>query len=94
MELDTGSYVITKEPPICKPESEEVRLIHYCSWPKDNSLKSHITEGESFSYQTIDNALKHIKHGSFLAKVDIHKAYMHVPLHPSNCCATGLLWEL
>ena len=103
-ELDAGNYVITKEPPtlisalgaIPKPELEEVRLIHDCSRPKDNSLKSHITERESFSYQTIDNALKHIKHikhKSFLAKVDIRKAYRHVPLHPSNYRVTGLSWE-
>ena len=41
-ELDAGNYVITKKPPalgaIPKPESEEVRLIHDCSRPKDNSL--------------------------------------------------------
>ena len=71
-ELDAGNYVITKEPPtligalsaIPEPESEEVRLIHDCSRPKNNSLNSHITESERFSYQTIDDALKHIKHNS------------------------------
>ena len=40
---------------IPKPESEKVRLIHDCSQPKDNSLNSHITKSESFSYQTIDD---------------------------------------
>ena len=100
-ELDAGNYVITKEPPtlisvlgaIPKPELEEVRLIHDYSLPKDNSLNSHITESEPFSYQTVDNALKHIKHKSFLAKVDIRKAYRHVSLHPSNYRATGRSWE-
>ena len=67
-------------------------MIHDCSRPKDNSSNSHITERESFSYQTTDG-LKHIKHKSILAKVDIHKVYRHVPLHPSNYRATGLSWE-
>ena len=100
-ELDAGNYVITKEPPtlisalgaIPEPESEEVRLIHDCSRPKDNSSNSHITESESFSYQNINDTLKHIKHKSFLAKVDIRKAYRYLPLHPSNYCATGFSWE-
>ena len=79
---------------IPKPESQEVRLIHDRSRPKDNSLNSQITESESFSYQTIHDALKHIKHKSFLAKLDIRKAYRQVPLHPSNYRATGLSWQL
>ena len=30
---------------------------------------------------------------SFLTKVDICKAYRHVPVHPSDYRATGLSWE-
>ena len=55
-----------------------------------NSLNSHNTENETFKFQTMDDALKHIKTGSYLAKVDIRKAYMHVPVHPSNYWATGI----
>ena len=54
---------------------------------------SHNTGNETFKFQTIDNAFDHIKKDSFLAKVDISKAYRHVPIHPSNYQATGLSWE-
>ena len=82
-ELDARNYFITKEPPtlisalgaIPEPASVEVRLIHDCSRPKDNSLNSHITESEPFSYQTIDNALKHIKHKSSKLSPQIFEKY-------------------
>ena len=82
-ELEAGNYVITNEPPtliiaigsIPKSDSDEVRLIHDCSRPTKNSLNSHNTENETFKFQTMDDALKHIKTGSYSAKVDIRKAY-------------------
>ena len=100
-ELEAGNYVITNEPPILisaigaipKSDSDEVRLIHDCSRPTDNSLNSHNTGNETFKFQTMDNALKHIKTGSYLVKVDIHKAYRHVPVHPLNYRAAGLVWQ-
>ena len=41
----------------------------------------------------MDDALKHIKTGSYLAKVYFRKAYRDVPVHPSNYQATGLSWQ-
>ena len=100
-ELETGNYVITNKPPtlisalgaISKTDSDKIRLIHDCSRPTENSLNSHNTGNETFKFQPMNNALNHIKTGRFLAKVDIRKAYRHIPVHSSNYQATGLSWE-
>ena len=100
-ELEAGNYVITNEPPtlisaigtILKSDSNEVHLIHDCSRPTENSLNSHNTENETFKFQTMDDALKHIKTGSYLVKVDIRKVYRHVLVHPLDYRATGLSWQ-
>ena len=41
----------------------------------------------------MNDALKHIETGSYLAKVYFRKAYRHVLVHPSNYRATGLSWQ-
>ena len=42
----------------------------------------------------MDDAFKHIARDSYVAKLDIRKAYRHVPIHPSDYQVTDLSWEL
>lgn len=48
---------------------------------------------ETFSYQTIQQAVELIKPGCFLAKLDLKNAYRSVKIHPSNYTATGIKWK-
>ena len=99
-EIRQGNYIVTGDRPtiisalgaIPKPDSQEVRLIHDCSMPKGQALNEYL-DIEHFKYQTLDDALKMIKPGYYLSKVDLRHAYRSVPIHPSNYEATGLKWQ-
>ena len=98
-EIAEGNYVVTPTKPtivsalgaIPKPDSAEYRLIHDCSMPEGKGVNSYI-DIESFKFQTIDDAVKLIDKGYYLAKIDLRHAYRSVPIHPSNYKATGLKW--
>ena len=66
-------------------------MIHDLSRPLGgiNSL----TTDTAVSYPTIDDATKMIKHGSFVAKIDLRSAYRVVPIHPDCYALTGLSWK-
>ena len=99
-EIRQGNYIVTGDRPtiisalgaIPKPDSQEVRLIHDCSMPKGQALNEYL-DIEHFKYQTLDDALKMIKPGYCLSKVDLRHAYRSVLIHPSNYEATGLKWQ-
>lgn len=42
---------------------------------------------------TVEKAVLKIKPSGYLAKIDLKSAYCHIPIHPSNYCATGLAWQ-
>jgi hypothetical protein len=100
VELKEGNYVVTPNKPtivsalgaIPKPNSDKIRLIHDCSRPKELSVNSY-AETEHFRYQTIDDAVKHLKQGYYMAKLDLHAAYRSVKIHPDCYLATGLKWK-
>ena len=58
-ELAAGNYMITNSKPVIisafgavpKPDSAEVRLIHYCSQPSGRALRDY-ADIESFKYQS------------------------------------------
>ena len=99
-ELELGHYVIVKEKPpvvsalgaVPKPDSEDVRLIHDCSMPKGKGFNSY-SKVNSFEFQTLDDAIKLLKPGYFMSKIDLKSAYRSVPIHPSNYAGTGLKWR-
>ena len=99
-EISEGNYVPVSRKPVIvsalgtvpKPDSEDLRLIHDCSMPPKQGVNSYI-EIDKQKFQTIDDAVAQIKHGYFLAKVDLGHAYRSVPVHPSNYPALGLKWR-
>ena len=77
---------------IPKADSEDLRLIHDCSMPPGRGVNSYI-DIDKQKFSTIDDAVRSIEHGYFLAKVDLRHAYRSVPVHPSNYKALGLKWR-
>ena len=100
-EIKQGNYVIVKDKPtvisaigaIPKPDSDEVRLIHDCSMPEGQGLNSYVKNINHFQFQSIDDAIKLLRPGYFMAKIDLHHAYRSVPIHPHNYHGTGLKWK-
>ena len=73
-----------------KKSNGSIRIIHDLSRP-NGGLNIHTTD-TSVVYATVDEAVKQIKPGSFLAKIDIKSAYRSVPIHPECFAFTGLSW--
>ena len=73
-EVACGNYVITDMKPttvsalgaVLKPESDEVRLIHDCSQPSGDAVNDY-ADIESFKYQSLEDALKLLKPGYYMA---------------------------
>jgi hypothetical protein len=98
MEIDLDRYIVMDHKPhmvsslgaILK-SSGAVRIIHDLSRPEGGL--NCLTTDTSVTYSTVDEAVKFIKPGSFLAKIDIKSAYRAVPIHPECYCFTGLQWH-
>ena len=99
-ELAEGNYVLSPSKPtivsalgtVPKPNSDELRLIHDCSMPKGAGVNSYVPTIDKLHFQTIDDAIKLVDQGYFLAKIDLRHAYRSVPIHPSNYDAMGIKW--
>jgi hypothetical protein len=100
-ELSLGRYIATSTKPtivsalgaIPKPDkAHSFRLIHDASRPQLGSLNSY-ARPDSFTFTTVDSAIKLTDPGSYMCKVDISEAYRHVGLHPSQYHMTGLQWH-
>ena len=99
-EIAEGSYIITPNrltivkalSAVPKAGSQELRLIHDCSMPVGRGVTSYVPSLDRFHFQTVDDAVKLVDHGYYLAKIDLHHAYRSVPIQPSNYPATGLRW--
>jgi hypothetical protein len=99
-EVALGRYVVVSDKPVIvsslgaieKPDSHKVRLIHDCSRPTGKSVNSY-TNPKSFKYETVDNAVKMLTPGGWMAKLDLSQAYRSVPIHPECYKATGLKWN-
>jgi hypothetical protein len=97
-EIREGRYVVCPDSPylvsslgaILKPNKVDVRLIHDFSRPDGGVNK--LVEDSSVTYSTIDQAVREIVPGSFLAKCDLKTAYRSIPLHKSVYHLTGLQW--
>ena len=99
-EIREGNYVVTQSSPtlvsalgaVPKPDSDELRLIHDCSMPPSKGVNSYVPNIDKLRFQTIDDAIKLLDKGYFLAKIDLRHAYRLVPIHPKNYAAMGLKW--
>ena len=73
------------------------RLIHDLSFPKGNSINSHIpSENSAVQYDSIDTVIKLIKHFGrhcLMAKCDIEDAFRLVPIHPTDYHLLGFTWN-
>lgn len=99
-EIQQGNYVISATKPtvvsalgaIPKPNSTEIRLIHDCSRPHGHAVNDYITT-RAFKFQTLDDAIRTLRPGYFMAKIDLRHAYRSVSIHPTSYQATGCKWR-
>lgn len=68
-----------------------VRVIHDHSRPYGRALNKPISQ-TSFKFATVDDAIKLMHHGCFMAKVDIEAAYRHVPIDPADWDKLAFRW--
>ena len=98
-ELANGRYQIATSRPsivsalgaIPKPDGASVRIIHDCSRPQGNAVND-LAVGETFRYQSIQDATDLITEGCMMAKVDLKSAYRSVKIHPDDYNVSGLAW--
>ncbi|CAH1799572.1 unnamed protein product, partial [Owenia fusiformis] len=85
-EIENDRYIITKSIPnlissigaIPKAGSEEPRIIHDASRPLGKGLNSLATP-RPFKFEGFDQAVKLVKPGNYMCKVDLRWGYRHVP---------------
>ena len=75
-----------------KPDFSDLRIIHDCSMSRGLGVNSYI-DIEKQQFSTVDEAVRLVEQGCFMAKVDLRHAYRSVPVHPSNFEALGLKWR-
>ena len=98
-EINNGRYEVCERAPhlvsalgaIPKPGKNKIRLIHDCSRPEGRALND-FASSESYSYQTLHDAVSLIQPGDYVAKIDLSNAYKSVKIHPSEYHLTGLHW--
>jgi hypothetical protein len=97
-EIELGRYIVTPVAPYVVSSlgaipkvNKKVRLIHDLSRP-EGGVNVHTTD-TSVVYSTIDDAVRFIKPGSYIAKVDLKSAYRSVPIHSSCYAYMGLSWR-
>ena len=99
-EIAQGNYMVVSQKPtivsalgaVPKPDSSDLRIIHDCSMPRGLGVNSYI-DIEKQQFSTVDEAVRLVEKGCFMAKVDLRHAYRSVPVHPSNFEALGLKWR-
>jgi hypothetical protein len=80
-----------------KKTSGEYRLIHDLSFPKGNSVNSHINpEDTCVEYELLDNCIEIIQsigHGCLIAKTDLMDAFRIIPLSLASYRLLGFKWH-
>jgi hypothetical protein len=96
-EILLGRYVKTvRRPSIISSlgaipkNASSIRLIHDLSRPGGGVNQFGVDS--AVKYSSLDDALKLIVPGSYLAKIDLKEAYRHIPIHPDCYDLTGLQW--
>ena len=90
-------FVISPLGLVPKKEVGEFRLIHDLSYPRQQSVNSHIPdELRHVHYETLDDLVELVKihgRGSLIAKADIESAFRIIPIHPSDHYLLGFIWN-
>ena len=74
------------------PKTETtVRVIHDHSRPMGRSLNEALSQS-NFSFQSVDDAIRLMSPGCYMAKVDIEAAYRHVPIDPYDWDKLAFCW--
>ena len=80
-----------------KSSSNSFRLIHDLSFPKHDSVNSHIDPAfTSVQYETLDDCVAIIQKlgpGSLIAKADLEDAFRILPISPSSYSKLGFMWD-
>ena len=85
-----------------KPNSENRRVIIDLSWPQGNSVNAGVSSdkylGTEFvlTYPSVDNSTQEVLRlgsGCKIFKVDISRAFRHVPIDPGDLDLLGLHWK-
>lgn len=80
-----------------KKASGQFRLIHDLSFPKLDSVNSHIDSSlTSVQYETLDTCLDIIRSvgkNCLIAKSDIKDAFRIIPIHPDSRPLLGFMWN-
>ena len=80
-----------------KKEIGQYRLIHDLSYPKGDSVNSHIPEEfTSVSYQNIETVIELVQYYGFnclMSKADIKDAFRLIPIHPDDYHLLGFHWN-
>ena len=75
----------------------QFRLIHDLSFPKDNSVNSHIVKLLSeVHYELLDDCvsvIREIGQGCLMAKADIKDVFRIIPIHPADHRLLGMTWQ-
>ena len=80
-----------------KKASGEFRLIHDLSFPRDNSVNSHIHKSHTaVQYELLDHCVSIIRSigpNCLIAKADIKDAFRILPIHPEDYRLLGFTWR-
>ena len=69
-----------------------IRLIHDASLPEGRALNDYASK-EPCRYQTVTEAVSHVRRGWYMAKVDLQSAYKSVSIAKLETDLTGLKWH-
>lgn len=80
-----------------KKKPGEYRIIHDLSFPKGDSVNSHINKEESaVQYETLDvciELIQSIGKGCLVSKADLQDAFRIIPIHPDDYRLLGFQWN-
>ena len=80
-----------------KKDRGQYRLIHDLSFPRNNSVNSHIDPVfTAVSYELLDHCIDIIVKlgkGCWIAKADLKDAFRILPIHPSDYRLLGFTWQ-
>lgn len=98
--IEEGHYKILRDPPAfvspisAVPKANGgIRVIHDLSSPSYACLNDHAEKDCDLKYQSVQDAISHLRPGYYMAKIDLKSAYRSVKTHPSSWPFTGLKWN-
>jgi hypothetical protein len=99
LEISEGRYIRTSVRPTVistlgavPKDLDDIRLIHDLSRP-DGGVNAIMAIDTSVAYTTIDEVTRHIRTGSYIAKIDLKNAYRSIPINRSCFKLTGMSWK-